>query len=306
MKNSMKIHVYKVISELNTPDLKVVLNYIEALPLDQRLRSLGKEQQEIRAENIKKPTSSLPYWLIDFTRLRFDHGPGKVNRNTPIEDFNLNNDEGFGEETAALYDESSGYLFIQYNHFGVRSGSIATYLNDIRTNQNDVYSLHVKMDGDSEVRLARTNIIKKLNFKIAPVNMSTDMRQAGVSVDRILKLSDELNAETIEVTISSGKSGNSNLLFGKVSKVINALKEMMHQDDRFNNSEITPRALQKFEVYGKKELDSITEEIDMISPKLEYDIDGLVLGEGKRFTQESRWGALIRARRGCTFLNENN
>lgn len=302
MNKQMKVHVYKVMPELKTPDLTVVLNFIGGLTLDKRLRSLGKELQEIRVERIHKPTSANPYWLMDFTHLRFDHGPGKVNRSTPIEGFDLDSDEGFGEETAALYHPKSGYIFIQYNHYGVRASSIGSYLSEIRVAQGDSYSLIPKIDDQSAARLAKTKIIKKLNFKIAPVNMNSSAKSAGVSLGNILDMSNELNAETIEVIVSSGRSANSNLLYTKARAIIEKLNALLDSDDVLGGNVDVPRALQKFEIHGRKEIDAPTEAIDMLTPKLEYLIDGLVMGEDKRYTYESRWNALRRVYSGCDFL----
>jgi hypothetical protein len=304
MANLMKVHLYKVLPLQKTPDLVVPLQAALNMPLDQRLRQIS--QHEIRLEEIYAPhtkQNSSSFWLMDFTIFRFEHGPGKASRKQPIEGFDLQNDEGFGEETAVLFDPKTGYLVVQYNHHGARVGSIAAYLSDFRSGQGDAYEFNPKLDESAETKYAQKTIFKKVNFKIAPLHISPALRQGDVSLSRALEVSAPFDAQHCEITISSGKSPNSFLTFSTVNRIVDALKRLVQEDEKIAiNSPNAPRAVETFKVHGKNSVDDVTEEIDMLLPKVSVNIDGIVLGSDLRYTRESRMQALVRAHRGWKHL----
>lgn len=293
MADLIKVHLYSVINNHPTPLLETLLTTMQNTQLQNRLRMVGRN--EVRIESILPPNSqenNSPYWLLDFTKLRFDHGPGKASRTQAIEGFQLANNEGFGEETAALYDPQYKFLLVQYNHHGVRAGSIQDYFVKFDDAVFNNYELLMQMDETSEIRLSQKRIIKKVSFKIAPVRMTAAQRRAGVSLERSLAIGEPLNAETIEITVSAGKSAGSSLTYRRASQLIQSLKNLLPrvEDD--------PVVLDKFEVHGKTHDSEAVDAINMIAPKLELEIGGLVMGDDRRYTQRSRWDALIRARRG--------
>jgi hypothetical protein len=123
----MAVHLFEVRALHRTPPLAQLLERIHGDAIADRLRTVG--HQEVRVETIAAPRSrgnNTPYWLLDFTKIRFEHGPGKASREDPIESFELDADQGFGEETAVLYDPRRQAMLIQYNHYGARSTIIET------------------------------------------------------------------------------------------------------------------------------------------------------------------------------------
>jgi hypothetical protein len=297
MTDSMKVHLYQVISGLNTPKLETVLEASLKMPLTNRERLVG--QQEMRLEQIAKPHSkgnSSDYWLMDFTRLRFTHGPGKVSRGTPIEGFDLQTNQGFGEETGVLYDPATGYLIVQYNHHGVRSGTLKEYFGLLRDGQADTFEMRPKMDETSEQRLAQKQVITKMNFKVAPANITSRLRSGDVGLGRAIELNDSFKGNEIEITIASGRGSNGGLLYNAANSLISSLKKLVEHDDDTN------RSVTKFDVWARNIDYEAAEKIDMLTPKVAQTIDGLVLGTDLRYTRESRWNGLLRARNGWTNL----
>lgn len=281
-----------------TGPLQEPLQEILGVTLENRLRLVN--QQELRVEDIRPPQSrgnATPYWLVDFTRLRFEHGPGRANRHDPIQGFDLAGDEGFGEETAALYDPGTGYMLIQYNHFGVRAGAIQEYFSVFSGALARSYEFRVKMDESSEIRLAQKHILKKIHFKVAAAKMTAQQRQAGVSLSRAIDLSDALHGETIEVTITSARGQGGALQFNGLQSMIDTLRNLVFQGALSG----TP-VVEKFEVVGKNTPADRAEAIDMLTPKVEQVVDGVVIGADRRYTRDSRWHALVRARNGWATL----
>lgn len=290
MANEMKVHLFEVRTIKGGEPLEDLLARIQAEDLDERLRKIG--YQEIRLESLSGPGdegNDTPYWLLDFTKLRFEHGPGKISRDAPIEGFDLEQNEGFGEETAALYDPTTQHMILQYNHNGPRSGTIEAYLSAYDDALVGKYSFLVVLDETANLRLAQTDIIKKIQFKVAAPRINNAQLNGNVSLGRVLDMANNLDGETVEIIVSAGRGK----LSAGVQGLINTLKAMMPKAAHDADG-----ALQGFKVSGKDGVDGDVEEINMLVTKEELTIDNLKIGADLRYTQRSRWKGLLRARRG--------
>lgn len=287
MSGSMKVHLYDVRRHASPP-IEQMLTSIHGQQLAHRMRTIGVI--DLRLEQCLPPSSgnnSSPYWLLDFTNIRFRNGPGKANRVAPMTGFNLGPQDGFGEETAALYDAQKRVLLVQYNHHGPRASGICSYVNSFDSNATHDYQLTIRINANAASRLNGKSILKKIDAKITPPKISANMRRQGVSLNKALDISDDMDGRTIEISISAGRSSNSKLNFQKARDFINSLQHL-----------IGDGAVERLEVSGKATPDSRVETIDLIEEKIEADINNLTLGPDLRYTQSSRWEALIRARNG--------
>lgn len=294
MPGEMTVHLFQLWTAKDTPRLELLLKTIERDDLEARLKVVG--QQEVRLESLLSPHSDdndTPYWLLDFAKIRFDHGPGKASRVAPIEGFDLEEDEGFGEETAALFDARHRVMLIQYNHYGVRSSTMQNYFNLYDDEAPRGYELNIRLDDATEARFAKKQILTKIRFKIAPPKMSAEQRLAGVRLTRALELNDELRGANIEVAISAGRAHNAMLNHQRVHQFVSALRKLVGADDDRDGP-----IVQKLEIEGKDDALAQAESINLLTSKLEQKIAGLELGEDLRYTQRSRWDALLRARAG--------
>lgn len=273
MTNEMKVHLYRAVSFNEGPPLETLLDIISNDTLDHRLRMVG--HQELRLEDALRPhtkNNRTPYWLLDFTKLRFEHGPGKASRTEPIEGFELDDNQGFGEETAALYDPQTHHLLVQYNHHGPRAGKIQEYFSMYSNDQSRIYELQIRLDETSDIRLAQKQIINKLHFKVAPSSISETHRRGNVSLGRSIELSENLDGQTIEVIVSAGRGS---LSMPRAQSMINALKRLVQTDAVHNTNSIDT-----FKVSGKNNIDDSTDVIDMLASKLEIVAAGLIMGNG--------------------------
>jgi hypothetical protein len=281
----MSVHLYKVHTEKGAAPLDDLLERIANDHLVDRLRRVGPAL-ETRVEHVVKPKKGAPYWLLDFTRLRFEHGPGKASRTTPIQGFQLADGEGFGEETAVMYIPSSEYLLVQYNHFGVRSGSIETYFNGYDHHKPNGYTLLIEFDAETKAKLSRKNLFTRLEFQVAPAKISKEMKKLGIPLTRALEMGGDFHAETIQVSMSLGRSKNGTLNFDAVRSTVSALLRAAGND----------AGVSKLQVSGKQDPDDRIEVLDLLAPRLRLDFEDIELGSDLRFTQQSRWRALQRAR----------
>ena len=288
MPSNMKVHLYDVHTQATTP-FEGALAAISATPLDQRMRSVGAN--EIRLENCltpNTPANASSYWLLDFTNLRFKNGPGKANRVAPMTGFSLGPDDGFGEETAALYDPSKKVLLIQYNHHGPRASAICSYISSFFPGVMLDYELSIRLNPNAALKLQRQSILRKIDAKITPPKISSSMRKSGTSLDNALSISNSIGGNTIEITISASRSKSSKLDFQKAHEFISAIKELMSNGD----------AVERLEVEGRPSPGAPIETIDLIEERIETTIYNLTLGSDLRYIQSSRWEGLLKARNG--------
>lgn len=299
MAGEMGVHLFDVRQFNNTAPLEELLDRIDGDDLATRLKKVG--HQDIRLEAIAKPNSpgnQSPYWLLDFTKIRYENGPGKASRDDPIEGFDLDQDQGFGEETSALYDSARRVILIQYNHHGVRSGIMKNYfsLYGHDGNQAGSYDFLIRMDEDADRRFAQKQVITKLHFKIAPPRMSEAQRNGNVSLQRALDVSDGLGGAAIEVTISAGRGLNANLSYRRAAALARRLMRMRPDDDD------KQPVISKLEVTGRDGGDEPLDVVDLLKQKLEQRIGNLEMGDDRRYTRASRWEGLVRARNGWNNL----
>lgn len=294
MRNSMNVNLFKLNTSPGVASLDVLLLYIASLPLEDRVRKVGSF--DVRLDHVAAPgtegnTSS--FWMLDFVKMRFDHGPGKVSKGTALEGFTFGRDEGFGEEAAALFDPATHYLAVQYNHHGVRASAMEEYFNLMLANAPGIpgYQLRAKLDSTSSARLANKKFITKISYKVEPDKISPELRNADVSLAQALRMNAQQGGAMMELTI--GAKRGDNLLTDMAKSLINTLRQV-RQEDVDNGTD----ALRHFEVYGKEEKIARSDAINMLSPKLEKRIGELSLGPDRRYTLPSRWIALQRVIRG--------
>lgn len=288
----IKVNLYKLNYAGQPAFLPQLLTDIKADPLSQRIKRIG--YNDIRLEHILEPNSvdnPTPYWLLDFVKVRMEHGPGKVGISTPIQGFALANNEGFGEETAVLFDPVKDYILVQYNHHGVRGSSVDRYLNEYDHTATQKLSLDIKLDTTSEAKLAAKQFVTKLTVKIAPDQMTASHRHRNVSLKRAIELNNAQHGNTVEFTLSASRGRS--LSTGPINRMLDTLRSW-----RVADAQDGVQALEQFQVEAKEDLADRAEKIDMLLPTLEAKISGIVLGQDRRYTMRSRFDALLRARTG--------
>lgn len=280
----MKIHAFKVDLTPDSALLEDLLSQIEReANLRDKIRFIG--QTELRVEALEQRNQ---IWLLDFVRIRTDHGPGRVSRDSEVEGFDFDDEEGFGEETSALYDPATGYILVQYNHFGVRAGIIADYLSAFDGTTNNLYTFKPKYDEDVERKLLNQDITRKVSFTIDASRMSDQDRQRGQALSDVISYGRNVGADKIRIEISV--SGEKHKGLGEQARnTISALRGIQGQN---------PEAVTRLEVSGRENRDAITEALDLIGHRLSVEFNDLRVGADLRYPREERWQALIRAKNG--------
>lgn len=279
----MKIHAYNV-SAQGAATLDTLFTQVQGYTLEQRLRSISGS--EIRVEAAEQRNN---LWFVDFGGIRPD-GPGRASAATPIEDFDLDDTEGFAHETAALYDPASSFIVMQYNHFGPRSGRIQAYLSMLaREMGNGGPSTHPEGDGfaffpvlkpSAADRLNSMGIVKNVEFSFyVPGVLANDggQRQAlGALLNNPLIGS----ADRVRIQLAASRDRAGSLAVNHVRQVVSDLLGV--RDELFDLS-----------VMAKETEESPTEPVDLVEARLEADIP--VQRIGRRYGRDERWQVLQQA-----------
>ena len=202
-KQKMKVKLFSVSSDHDKHGLEEVLELLAQMSLTDRNRTLVGGHT-VRAEVVRPPESRKPYWLIDFVRLRFVHGPGRASTQRAVVGFEMSSGDGFAEETAMLYDHAHRTLFIQGNHAGVRESSAANYFGMIDSTEAYGFEFLPALDPSMAVKLAQADRFTKFSIKVAPGAIGTGLREANVGIGRALDVADEFDAPILEFTLSVG------------------------------------------------------------------------------------------------------
>jgi hypothetical protein len=247
----MKILAYA--TETNTGDnLSALLAEIAALPLDDRIKDTPTTR--LRLEAAARSRNNV--WRMDFVKFR-SAGPGKVSESRPTEDFSLNRDEYFGEETAMLYDASSGYAAMQYNHYGPRMSAIQNYLTIFAGQSNIVafndVTLLPMLRQDQRDRLNRMRVIKSYHYKVHVPAMRVSNGAARQSLGAILDDAIVAGSETLSVTVVAKKAHPLSMASVR-AQIARLLGE--------------PTLVESLIVGGKESEDGPTDHINMIQAQL--------------------------------------
>lgn len=280
---TLKIHLFRIEAEKGSDPLENLLRRIKADALEERIRNCTGV--EYRLEDIKPPAKNTTWWELNFVRLRDGHGPGKVSRKSAMKGFRMAPGDYFGEDTAVLYDESTRFAIVQYNHWGVRPSGIEQYLSAYRSDVTNIYSLNVKLDLSAERRFNKQEIQRRIEIGIDCTQMSADDLKARRSLLSLAKIGQELGADRLHLTVSIASGARDNGLRKEAKEMVNsALKRLGNKG-----------ALRNLVSYGTPDANKPFEEIDLLEEKLE-EAETLRVGADRRISLSRRIDALKRAR----------
>lgn len=282
----MKIIAFKV-HERSDISLDNVLNYIKMLPYEERFYRTSNGN--VRLEKAVRSQSG--NWHLDFTKIRTS-GPGKTPLAAPIEDFELNDGDGFGEETAVYYDKELSVIIMQYNHYGPRAPSISSYLyafsrkiskkpvNIDKNEEKDGFNLIPIMKPDARDKLQHMKLARSMVFSIHIPGINTDEINQNQSLGKILDNPLVAQAETLKVEIKASKKRDASL---PLSLIKDAVRSLL--GERANLTEL--------KIVAREDEEAPAAPIDFLEARLQADVP-LVLHGAQRYPLEERWEALQR------------
>jgi hypothetical protein len=285
----VKIFAYRVLQK-GPRTLNQICNTLKAANFEDRYfggSPIRLEEAEIRAGLL----------LIDFSRERGGHGPGRMSRAAGLSDINLRAGESFGEDTALAFDQASGFAAMQYNHVGPRTTAIEDYLfacdlslgglpprqDGERDEDRFGFKFGALLKRDAEERLRRMGIIHEIEFSISvPGARATDL-EAGRSLGDVLRVPLPDGVETMSITMTAAAGRDSALGRGGALGIVSDLQRV---------GASVKHALVK----GRPTRDDPLDRIDLVSERVSRD-EPLELGRSRRYSRTDRWQALTRVLR---------
>ena len=272
----MKIHAFEVNHSNNATPLEEIIFEVNNKPLEDRNRKMSKKV--VRLEACKEKNGLL---LVDIAKFRDGNGPGKANEYTPTEGIPMEDGDDFSELTAALYNPQKKCIIVQYNHNGVRGGSMGTYFSKV--SKPSKYKFKVILDPKVIAKYRRINHTHKIKVGIAASKITVSDNKQGVSLQAAIKAREETGADFISMTISWDSSKKKDL--GKAMDLVKRLigkKEPVLNDDEIKSLHVT----------GKADMDATTEVLDLLNHRLVEEVE-ISSDKSRRFPRNERWDRLM-------------
>ncbi|WIV97486.1 DUF6731 family protein [Kinneretia aquatilis] len=282
--SKMSIHLFEIMSPTGR-DLGALIDRIGRTGKDLRWRPILNQEIAL-LETRRDPATGFRF--LDFVKRR-EVGPGKIRVNSDLEPFDFARGETFGEETAAIWDETRGWLAVQFNQHGVRAGSIANYFNSYDHDPDSDWILTAKLDERAWRELARRPNVKAATLRFeATDRVNSAMRESGIALGSALgRIGGTSGAANVEVTFTMGHTHR--FLDRDVGELFKSLARTFGQDDGLRSVRLTARGDNDYE---DKAIDLLHQRIKGGVATRELEVEAL------RFTLNSRWRAIERIMNG--------
>lgn len=225
------------------------------------------------------------YWLLDFGGIRHE-GPGRASIDTPIEDFDLSEQEGFGHETAGCFDGQ--FLVLQYNHFGPRISRIREYLSLVSqelagatgAGGEQIFSFVAVLKEDAHERLGQMGLVKSMEISFYVPGVVANNGSARPSLSGILSTPLIGTAAKVRIQVAASRDRGASLALNQVHQAIDDLVGLRED-------------VSELQIVAKESEDAPSEPVDFLEARLEADIP--VARTGRRYGRTDRWSALQQA-----------
>lgn len=160
-------------------------------------------------------------WELSFIRLRSNNLPKWAYSNKESEDMTLPDDEYIGEDVCVIYDPENSIVCIQRNHNSISLNGISVYINktwnyrDGNVIELDPIVNHI------DITKKRTLQTRKLHVRFSTAQQSLD--SCG-SLQQTLETCKNMGGNTVDITISVGRSKNDKLDKDAVLNVVQTMK----------------------------------------------------------------------------------
>ena len=285
----MKTHLYRIERRDGTDDIEELLFQLEQKTLQQRNRTLEGYTNRIEQVQFEEHDRTRCV-LVNYVKLRMDHGPGRAGRNRPTQGFNLAQDEGFAEETAAPFDLEHDHVIVEYNHHGARASSLCDYLGAIGPEGRNLFEFMPCLDQQVYERVYRLQKLTRVEIKVAPHRLTPLDKQEMRSLSAALDFGETADAPMVEITLS-GIRGRRPGLGDVVKDTVRKLIEVIGRDETIEQER--QRAVAALKVTGKEHERLAAQMLDLVKGRV-YGEHELVAGGDRRFSLEDRWNALRR------------
>lgn len=263
--------------------LSDTLDEFNQLTLDQRWRGDLRLEQVLKIPAGLYPNMPAVYHL-DFVKKR-EVGPGKLGNAVPVSGIQMQIDEDFGEETAALYVPSKKWLLILHNHSGIGPTRMAEYFNavDPGSARQFAYSVNPKLDPTVVARLGGLKNITSVEITATVDALEASQSTVGTALALATK---PAHAQRVSITLGAN-TGKKKLNFLSSQSVKSMINKLRAQNDDVS----VLRVKGEDPTTGKKD-----QVINLLEHKIKrrFGANELKVVD-HRYTINSRWDMLDRA-----------
>ncbi|MBI3886622.1 MAG: hypothetical protein HY302_12970 [Opitutae bacterium] len=215
----MRVDLYKVVMP-SSFNLTKCVDRVFSKDLRYRNRQHGDDQ--MRLEALKKEGD---LWYLDFVRIRMTQGPAKTPLRAPSTGFSLEPDEGFGEETAMLWNTATDWCVMQYNHHSLRPNSIAEYFTNYDAPSDYVVRFLPKIDPQILAKLRSKKIVTHFSIEVAPSEISNNDYDEGMSLISAAKNFEQHGADVVTIKLATrhGRGRSLNIDLEKIRDWISSV-----------------------------------------------------------------------------------
>jgi len=279
LKVIMRIELYKISKNPDTFDVGAQLMEIARADMNRRNRS--RSNDFVRLEAMESRDKLV---LCDFVKIRMHHGPSKAGLSAPARGFDLAHDEGFGEETAFLWDSTNDWCVIQYNHHGVRPKSIAEYLSLYKHDAPVTLEFQPKIDDAIHAKIRSKRVVTKFTITVAPKDLTNNDFNLGAGLGQAVRDLRHSDADRVEITISAKRNRRLDLSLVGVADWIRRLAGTSSDHSPVYAARATAR----------QEDGDEPEVLDLLHHRIIAETP-LTPGPDKRYPRRQRWDAIHRA-----------
>lgn len=141
-------------------------------------------------------------WEGDMMRIRMNDIPVIASLDGKVEEVDLDDDEGIGEETSFLYDEQTHVLAFQRNRFGMTPQKFGRYFEVFEGLDEPIIPTMV-LDPNVAVELARVRVVRKLQLRFAGIRNPKLVTEHGPNAIDAIKLLDG-ESPVVDITLAMG------------------------------------------------------------------------------------------------------
>ncbi|QDU44325.1 hypothetical protein Mal52_28040 [Symmachiella dynata] len=252
----------------------------EAKKVKRVKRTFGVLGKYLRLHELSKSSG---VWRGETINIRMDAMPSKASLSGDLDAFELDPDEGVGEETAFEYHPDLNVLVLQRNRHGVTMTSFCRLFE--HASRIEYVELQPILQKHAMKRFLAMQHIRSLEISIAGANNPSIVEDASLTDTKFIDAMRILDGPSVQLSVSMGYERSGSLSASGVFQFIKGLINRGTEGDV---------ELRKLRVSGAKDQSDPLEVIDLIKDRI-VEMAEITLDDDRRLPYEERRDALSQA-----------
>lgn len=232
-------------------DFSTLLEQATALPDNDESRVVNISRVPFRLQSSVNVNG---IWEGELVRIRMTDVPVVASLRGDLEQLELDDDEGIGEETAFLYHQQLRVLILQRNRLGVSAANLARYFSQLLNLEASIFCDPI-LAGDAFQRLIEMRLIRKFELRVSGIDRMNIFHDNNLGVEEVIALQEKFCAPNISIELSVGNRRDTSLIADRIKQTARSFLGFSNDPDG---------QVRKIEISGKYEDDGPTEVIDLL------------------------------------------